>query len=103
LTIINGFGIIRKNSKFYIVLNAIIIERGDIMDKTKNTIFVGVDTVVRDLGVSKPRAYKIIKELNEKLKNVNPNAIIITGKVNRNWYKQACLMESEIYRKEEKT
>ena len=72
------------------------------MDKTKNTIFVGVDTVVKDLGISKPKAYKIIRELNEKLKKSNPNAIIINGKVNRNWYNQACLMESELYRKDEK-
>lgn len=83
-----------KNSKFYIVRDITIYERGGIMDKTKNTIFVGVDTVVRDLGISKPKAYKIIRELNEQLKIANPNAIIITGKVNRNWYYQACLMDS---------
>ena len=42
------------------------------MNKTKNTIFVGVDTVVKDLGISKPKAYKIIRELNEKLKKHAP-------------------------------
>ena len=47
------------------------------MKNIQNTIFVGVETVVKDLGVSKPKAYKIIKELNEKLKKANPNAIII--------------------------
>lgn len=64
------------------------------MKDIQNTIFVGVETVIRDLGISKPKAYKIIKELNEKLKKVNPNAIIISGKVNRQWYNQACLIRS---------
>ena len=71
------------------------------MKNIQNTIFVGVETVVKDLGISKPKAYKIIKELNEidfaalvTVKKANPNAIIINGKVNRNWYNQACLIRS---------
>ena len=53
------------------------------MKDIQNTIFVGVETVIRDLGISKPKAYKIIKELNEKLKKVNPNAIIISEPIMR--------------------
>ena len=34
------------------------------MKNIQNTIFVGVETVVKDLGISKPKAYKIIKEFS---------------------------------------
>ena len=94
MTINYVFDNIIKNSKFYIFLCRIIVERSKVMKNIQNTIFVGVETVVKDLGISKPKAYKIIKELNEKLKKANPNAIIINGKVNRNWYNQACLIRS---------
>ncbi len=56
-------------------------------------VMVGVDTVMQDLGVSAPKAYKIIKELNNQLKAERPNAIIIAGRVNRNWYYDALLQE----------
>lgn len=54
-------------------------------------LFVGVDTVKYDLGVSKAKAYNVIKQLNEDLKKQNPRAIVVAGKVNRIWYEEACL------------
>ena len=54
-----------------------------------NSLFVGVDVVRADLGVSKAKAYEIIKELNRQLKEVNPRAVIVSGKVNRIWYEEA--------------
>lgn len=54
-------------------------------------LFVGVDTVKYDLGVSRAKAYEVIKELNKELKKTYPRAIIVAGKVNRVWYEQACL------------
>lgn len=55
-------------------------------------MFVGVDTVRYDLGVSRAKAYKVIKDLNKELKAQNPRALIVSGKVNRIWYEEACLM-----------
>lgn len=54
-------------------------------------MFVGVDTVRYDFGVSRAKAYNIIKQLNEQLRDTNPRAIIVAGKVNRIWYEEACL------------
>ena len=59
-------------------------------DKTK-TLFVTVDTVQSDLGVSRAKAYQIIKELNIELKKKYPMAIVVSGRVNRIWYEEACL------------
>lgn len=55
-------------------------------------MFVGVDTVKYDLGVSRAKAYEVIKDLNRQLKAQNPRALIVSGKVNRIWYEEACLM-----------
>lgn len=54
-------------------------------------LFVGVDTVKFDLGVSRAKAYEVIKELNREMKKQNPRAIVVSGKVNRIWYEEACL------------
>ncbi len=59
-------------------------------DKTK-TLFVNVETVQSDLGVSRAKAYQIIKELNIELKKKYPMAIVVSGRVNRIWYEEACL------------
>ena len=59
-------------------------------EKTK-PLFVNVDTVRNDLGVSRAKAYQVIKELNTELKKKYPMAIVVAGKVNRIWYEEACL------------
>ncbi len=61
------------------------------MKSEKIPLFVGVDTVKADLGVSRAKAYEIIKDLNRQLKEENPRAIVVSGKVNRIWYEEACL------------
>ena len=61
------------------------------MNKEKEPLFIGVETVMFDLGVSRAKAYDVIKELNTQLKKENPRAIIVSGKVNRIWYEEACL------------
>ena len=61
------------------------------MAEKHQPLFVGVDTVIFDLGVSRAKAYDVIKQLNKELKEENPRAIIVAGKVNRIWYEQACL------------
>ena len=62
------------------------------MEEKRLPLFVGVDTVQYDLGVSKAKAYEVIKKLNEELKEKNPRAIIVSGRVTRIWYEEACLL-----------
>ena len=62
------------------------------MEQERLPVFVGVDTVRYDLGVSRAKAYEVIKDLNKELKAQNPQALIVSGKVNRIWYEEACLM-----------
>ena len=61
------------------------------MTKERLPLFVGVDTVIFDLGVSRAKAYNVIKQLNKEMKEQNPHAIVVSGKVNRIWYEEACL------------
>lgn len=63
------------------------------MKEERQPLFVGVDTVRFDLGVSRAKAYEVIKELNRELKAENPKAIVVAGRVNRIWYEEACLKE----------
>ncbi|RRD93549.1 hypothetical protein EII17_12175 [Clostridiales bacterium COT073_COT-073] len=53
-------------------------------------MYVDVEEVSKDWGVSKPKAYKKIKELNERMLRGNPNLIVIAGKVNRKFYEENC-------------
>ena len=61
------------------------------MSRQSILLFVNVDTVKNDLGVSRAKAYQVIKELNAELKKQYPMAIVVAGKVNRIWYEEACL------------
>lgn len=61
------------------------------MTEQRLPMFVGVDTVKFDLGVSRAKAYEVIKQLNREMKEQNPRAIVVAGKVNRIWYEEACL------------
>ena len=54
-------------------------------------LFIGVDQVIDDWGVSKAKAYEMIKDMNHELKKQYPQAIIVQGKINRIWYEEACL------------
>lgn len=61
------------------------------MTEERVPMFVGVDTVKFDLGVSRAKAYEVIKQLNKEMKEQNPRAIVVSGKVNRIRYEEACL------------
>ena len=61
------------------------------MKEDRLPLFVGVDTVKYDLGVSRAKAYEVIKQLNKEMKEQIPRAIVVSGKVNRIWYEEACL------------
>lgn len=53
-------------------------------------MYVDAEEVSKDWGVSKPKAYKMIKELNERMLKDNPNLIVIAGKINRKFYEENC-------------
>lgn len=59
-------------------------------------IYVGVKTIMSDLGLSRSKAYMVIKDLNEGMIRAHPNAIVVNGKVNRVWYEEACLRGSKL-------
>lgn len=45
-----------------------------------------VDEVAQELGVSKPYAYKLIRQLNEELKS--KGFITISGRINREYFNE---------------
>ena len=48
--------------------------------------FIRVDEVAKELDVSKPYAYKLIRQLNEELKAMG--FITIAGRVNRQYFNE---------------
>ena len=48
--------------------------------------FIRMDEVAKELDVSKPYAYKIIRQLNEELKT--KGFITIAGRVNRQYFNE---------------
>lgn len=48
--------------------------------------FIRVDEVAQELSISKPYAYKLIKKLNDELKE--KGFITIAGRVNRQYFEE---------------
>ena len=51
-----------------------------------NTLFIKAEEVAKELGVSKPYAYKLVKKLNAELEK--QGFITISGRVSREYYKE---------------
>ena len=47
------------------------------------TMFIGVAQIQQDWGISRSKAYQIIKDLNAELKKKNPGALVVSGRVAR--------------------
>ena len=60
-------------------------------------LFIKAEEIATELGVSKSYAYKLIRKLNEELKN--RGFITISGKVNRQFFEEKIygLREKESY------
>lgn len=59
-----------------------------------NGMFMRVDEVAKELGVSVPYAYKVIQRLNAELQE--KGRLTISGRVNRNFfYEKLCYGEKE--------
>lgn len=46
-------------------------------------MYVDVNEICEDWGVSRAQGYKMIKQLNKRMLALNPNLIVLSGKVNR--------------------
>lgn len=53
-------------------------------------LFVGVDEVQHDWGISRSKAYEIIRIMSKQLAKDNPKALILSGKINRAFYEECC-------------
>ena len=49
-------------------------------------LFVRAEEVASELGISKPYAYKLVREMNEELKR--KGFITIPGRVSRNYFEE---------------
>lgn len=54
-------------------------------------MYVGVDEVCADWGVSRSKGYAIIKQLSDQMKAENPKFLTMAGKINRFYYEEACM------------
>lgn len=52
----------------------------------KSTMFVRAEEVAEDLEVSKPHAYKLIREMNEELKE--RGYMTVSGRISRQFYEE---------------
>ena len=53
-------------------------------------MYVDVNEICSDWGVSRAQGYKMIKQLNDRMLAMNPNYIVLAGKVNRKFYEENC-------------
>lgn len=61
------------------------------MEQKRMSVYVGVDEVCRDWGCSRSKGYAIIKQLSEQMKAENPKLLVMSGKINRVYYNEACM------------
>lgn len=64
-------------------------ERGGYLSMNKK-MYVDVNEICEDWGVSRAQGYKMIKQLNKRMLALNPNLIVLSGKVNRRFYEENC-------------
>ena len=60
------------------------------MEKVKESLCVDVEQIIDQWHISRSAAYSLINQLNKDLKKINPRAITIKGRVNKQWYDNAC-------------
>ncbi len=61
----------------------------------ENKTFMTVDEVAREMSVSKSYAYKVVKQLNQELKQLG--YLTVAGRVNTNYFrKKVCYSEQNV-------
>ena len=63
-----------------------ILKIQNLTKKLKNDLFVTAGEVAQDLGISKPFAYKLVRQMNEELEA--KGFITIAGRVSRKYYEE---------------
>lgn len=58
-------------------------------------MYVDVNEICEDWGVSRTQGYKMIKLLNERMLLLNPNLIVLSGKINRRFIRSEVLLRRE--------
>ncbi|MCF0130767.1 MAG: hypothetical protein HUJ71_03525, partial [Pseudobutyrivibrio sp.] len=61
----------------------------------RKTLYVGVKEVCEDWGCSRSKGYDIIKQLSEQMQKENPKLLVMSGKINRIYYEEACMLRKE--------
>lgn len=61
------------------------------MEEVKKPCYVGVDEICQDWGVSRSKAYQIIRKLSEQMHEENPKLLTMAGKINRVYYEEVCM------------
>lgn len=75
-----------------ITRNLYILWKGDDwMKETNKPAYVDVEEVCRDWGCSRSKGYAIIKQLSQQMKAENPKLLVMSGKINRIYYEEACM------------
>lgn len=57
-------------------------------------MFIKADEIIRLLGISRSKAYQIIRELNAELKS--QGYMVLNGKVNRSYFMKKFMIPSEV-------
>lgn len=57
-------------------------------------MFINADEIRRLLGISRSKAYQIIRELNAELKS--QGYMVLNGKVNRNYFMKKFMIPGEV-------
>ncbi len=61
----------------------------------ENKTFMTVDEVAKEMSVSKSYAYKVVKQLNQELKQLG--YLTVAGRVNTNYFrKKVCYSEQNV-------
>ncbi len=61
----------------------------------ENKTFMTVDEVAKEMSVSKSYAYKVVKQLNQELKQLG--YLTVVGRVNTNYFrKKVCYSEQNV-------
>ena len=56
------------------------------------TMFIGVAQIQQDWGISRSKAYQIIKDLNAELKKKNPGALVVSSGMKRLAFREVTAM-----------
>ncbi len=69
-----------------IILTYMLIKQRMVVINIRNNLLITSDEISEELGISKSFAYKIVKKLNDELKE--KGFVVISGKTSRKFYEE---------------